>query len=92
MELLCSILLKKSGLAALTDKGWSSFNKILKGLEITGNRWLAFGPIEENTEFDFDSLIATVPEWPLGGDGRPFVLFIDEANELSSLAASDSKV
>ena len=46
-------------------------------------------PIET---FNLEDLIPTIPRWSFEGDGRPFVLFIDEANELSALAAADHQV
>ncbi len=73
---LYSVLMQKSVLAASADKAWSAFTGILRSLKT----------------FDLDRLIPTIPEWPLGGDGRPFVLFIDEATELSILAAKDREV
>ena len=42
--------------------------------------------------FNLESLILTVPRWLFEGNGRPFVLFIDEANKLSSLAERDNLV
>ena len=46
-------------------------------------------PIET---YNLEDLIQTIPRWSFEGDGRPFVLFIDEANELSALAAADHQV
>lgn len=92
-ESLHYALLDQSRLAAITDKVWSSFSRKLTGAEFSLKNWkLILKPPQRYKEFDFDTLVSTIPKWPLGGDGRPYVLFIDEANELSALAANDEKV
>mmetsp|Transcript_51826 Transcript_51826/g.108297 ORF Transcript_51826/g.108297 Transcript_51826/m.108297 type:complete len:455 (-) Transcript_51826:655-2019(-) len=89
---LRSVLLDKSGSAASGDGAWSMFTRSLRSLEISGPRWkIILGLTQQNKTFDLDRLIPTIPRWPFGGDGRPFVLFIDEANELSTLAANDQE-
>ena len=90
---LRSVLLDKSGSAASVDSAWSMFTRSLRSLEISGPRWkVILGLTQQNKTFDLDCLIPTIPRWPFGGDGRPFVLFIDEANELSTLATNDQEV
>eukprot|EP00291_Cryptomonas_curvata_P019881 CAMPEP_0172160678 /NCGR_PEP_ID=MMETSP1050-20130122/5690_1 /TAXON_ID=233186 /ORGANISM="Cryptomonas curvata, Strain CCAP979/52" /LENGTH=394 /DNA_ID=CAMNT_0012830465 /DNA_START=110 /DNA_END=1294 /DNA_ORIENTATION=+ len=88
---LRSVLLDKSGLAASADKDWSALTRSLRSLEVSGPRWKLFGLTQENKTFNLDSLIPTIPRWPFGGDGRPYVLFIDEANELTTLASNDKE-
>jgi hypothetical protein len=90
---LRSVLLDRSKSAAYIDNAWSKFARSLRNLDISGPQWkITLGLTQQNNTLDFDRLISTIPLWPSGGDGRPYVLFIDEANELSTLAANDEEV
>jgi hypothetical protein len=90
---LLSALKQKSGISASLDKMWSAFSDALQSVEINNPAGLnvKLRPPVRKPEFNLDEIISTIPRWPNNGDGRPFVLFIDEANELSALARADEQ-
>jgi hypothetical protein len=88
-------LVRKSRFASVADKAWALFAEaasMIRSLQLSA-AGLEVDMQESNIplKYNLDSLSAAVPVWN-GGTDIPFVLVIDEANALKSLAEKDISV
>ena len=95
-ELFWELVDSSSKVASAADKAWRLFSEIasnIKTLKISAIGALSFreSKIPNKGRHMLDALVKSVPVWKAGSN-VPFVLVIDEANALRSLAANDNWV